>query len=155
MTQEIDMRAAKMSVVTHVLVVGLLGLAWLSGVAVWWGQTAGLVMDPELLTEMPPPWVHPVLVFHGCLFPFLCGIFGYLVASHFHSGWKLKANRVSGLLMDSVFLIQIFSGVGLYYAGEMRDLIIWIHRIAGASTPVFLGLHWFMAHRWVRSLQES
>jgi len=152
MTPELDRRAAKMSVVTHVLVIGLLGLAFLSGVAVWWGQTAGLVEDPELLIEVPPQWVRPVMVFHGCLFPFLCGIFGYLVTSHFHPGWKLKANRVSGLLMDSVFLILIFSGVGLYYVGEGREIVIWIHRLSGAATPVFLGLHWFVAYRWTKDI---
>ena len=97
-----------------------------------------------------PEWVRSLLVFHGCLLPFQCGLFGYLVAVHFKPGWQLGVNRVSGLAMDSVFVVLILSGVGLYYVGENREIIVWIHRIAGAASPVFLGLHWFLGHRWAK-----
>lgn len=143
-------RKARLSLVVHLLVVGLLLASFLSGIVIWWGQTAGAVENELTMMVQAPDWVRPLIVFHGCLFPFQCGLFGYLVRAHFQPGWDLGANRISGLAMDLVFIVMILSGVGLYYAGEQRELIVWIHRISGSTVPVFLGLHWYLGQRWAK-----
>ena len=145
-------RKARLSAITHVLVVALLATSFVSGVLIWWGQTAGALENEFTMMVQAPSWVQPLIVFHGCLFPLQCGLFGYLVRAHFKPGWELGANRVSGLAMDFVFVMMILSGVGLYYVGEGRETVVWVHRISGASVPVFLGLHWYFGHQWAKKL---
>lgn len=148
-------RPARLSPLVHWLVTGLLLAAFGSGVLIWWGQTAGAIEDELSLTRRAPDWVRSLLVFHGCLYPLQCGLFGYLIAAHFHPGWKLRANRVSGLLTDLVFLGQILSGTLLYYAGDWRETIVWVHRLTGAGFPVVLGLHWWLGVRWAREAEAA
>lgn len=127
-------------------IVLLLGAAFFSGLAVWWGQT----IQSEQMTA--PTWLHPVLVLHGCLFPVQCILFGILLAHHIRMGWQLRANLLSGFVMEAVFFGLIATGAGLYYAGseEWRERLIWAHRLFGLALPLTLGIHWFMGLRWAR-----
>ncbi len=141
-------RPARLSTLVHVLVIASLSAAFLSGILIWWGQTLGAVEDELTLMKRAPDWVSSLLVFHGCLYPVQCCVFGYLIATHFHPGWKLRANLVSGFVTDAFFLGQIISGVCLYYMGEWRETVVWVHRVIGAGFPLVLGVHWVMGKRW-------
>jgi hypothetical protein len=129
-----------------VAIVLLLALNFLSGVAVWWGQT---IQAGQLQT---PGWLRRMLVLHGCMFPVQCVLFGILLAHHIRVGWQLRANLFSGLAMEFVFAGLIATGAGLYYVGaeEWRERLVWAHRVLGLLMPVALGVHSVMGVRWGR-----
>lgn len=128
----------------HWLVAGLLALSFLSGVAVWFGQT---VQARELAA---PAWLHPMLVLHGALNPFQCALFGWLAFQHIRVGWRMRANLLTGFAMEFVFAGLILTGLGLYYAGSpaWRDGFVWAHRVLGLLLPVSLAVHWVAGLRW-------
>ena len=129
-----------------VAIVLLLAGGFVTGIAVWWGQT----LQMERLAA--PDWLRPALVLHGWLFPAQCILFGVLLCHHIRVGWQLRANLLSGFVMEGVFLGLIVTGAGLYYAGseEWRERLIWTHRVLGLALPLTLGIHWFMGLRWGR-----
>lgn len=146
MNSQIDpgTRPSRLSLLVHVALVVLLAVSFASGLAVWRGQ---FLQAEELVS---PGWLRPALVLHGCLFPLQCVLFGVLLANHVRLGWQLRANLVSGFVMEAVFVGLILTGAGLYYVGaeDWRERIIWTHRLLGLALPVTLGVHWFMGHRW-------
>jgi len=134
-----------------VTIVLLLAGGFISGVLVWWGQT---IQAEQLAT---PVWLRPMLVLHGCLFPFQCILFGVLLAHHIRVGWQLRANLLSGFTMELVFAGLILTGIGLYYAGseEWRERLIGTHRVLGLALPLTLAGHWFMGLRWGRRISAQ
>ena len=144
-------RPSRIGTLGIVAIVLLLAVNFLSGVAVWWGQT----IQAEQLES--PVWLRPMLVLHGCLFPVQCVLFGILLAHHIRVGWQLRANLLSGFAMEAVFAGLILTGVGLYYVGadDWREWLVWAHRILGLGLPLTLGLHCFMGLRWGRRAEAS
>ena len=130
------------------LIALLLGLSFFTGVFIWWGQT---LRDRD---SAAPVWLHACTVAHGTLNPFLTGLFGYLVCHHIRIGWELRANLATGFAMELVFLVQILTGVGIYYAGAQawHDGFVWTHRVCGLLFPLAIALHWAAARRYVRRL---
>ena len=143
-------RPSRLHPLAQALVVLLLLISFASGAMVWWGQTI------QLQQSEAPAWLHGCLVVHGCLNPFLCGLFGYLSYQHFRTGWQLRANLVMGFLLEGLFLGLILSGVGLYYAGgeDWRNRLILIHRTLGILLPLGLVGHWVAASRWVKKVAK-
>ena len=139
-------RPSRLSIAAHVIVVGSLAVSFVSGVAIWYGQT----VSGETLT--PPAWLHGARVLHGVLNPVLCAVFGYLVAQHIRYGWALRANWVTGLAMEVIFAALIVSSLAVYYAdeGALRSASMWVHRLCGAALPVVLAVHWISGWQWVR-----
>lgn len=139
-------RPSRLSALAHAIVLGALVLSFISGILVWYGQT---VAENTLAA---PAWLHGCRVLHGVLNPLLCAIFGYLVCQHIRYGWALRANWVSGLAMEAVFLMLIISALTIYYADEggFRSTCVWIHRIAGAALPAVLIGHWIASRLWLK-----
>ena len=139
-------RPSRLSALVHVIVVASLLLSFVSGVLVWYGQTLAQT------AVLPPPWLHGCRVLHGLLNPLLCAIFGYLACQHIRYGWALRANWVSGLAMEGVFLVLIISALAAYYAdeGAFRSAFVWVHRIAGAALPAVLIGHWIASRLWLK-----
>jgi hypothetical protein len=128
----------------------LLGTSFISGALIWWGQT---IQANEMTT---PPWLRACLVLHGALNPFLCVLFGILLCHHIRVGWRMRANLISGFIMELTFATLILTGIGLYYVGsEWRDAVVWIHRICGLLVPVSLGIHWVSGLSWARKAAAS
>ncbi len=144
-------RPARLSTFVHTLVIVTLAAAFVSGVLIWWGQTWGATEDEFTMTKRAPDWVKRLLVFHGCLYPIQCGVFGYLIATHFHPGWKQRANLISGVITDAFFVGQVVSGLCLYYSGDWRDTFVWVHRLTGAGFPLVLGAHWVLGKKWAEN----
>ena len=103
-----------------------------------------------------PPWLHGLLVLHGCLNPFLCALFGFLCCQHIRMGWHLKANLVTGFSIEFVFAGLILSGAGLYYAGstEWRNTFLWSHRVLGLLLPLGLAAHWAAGLHWAKKVAK-
>ena len=143
-------RPSRLPLFTHVVVVLLLSLSFISGLLVWQGQRieAEIIATPVWLHT----WLHASVVLHGSLNPFLCVLFGYLCCQHIRVGWQLRANFVTGITMEIVFGGLILSGVGLYYAGaaESRDVCVQTHRILGLLLAPVLGMHWVAGLRWAK-----
>jgi hypothetical protein len=139
-------RPSRLGALAHVIVVAALGLSFVTGVLVWYGQG---VTETAL---SPAVWPHRLRVMHGFLNPLLCAIFGYLVCQHIRYGWALRANWVSGLVMEGVFLLLIASSLVLYYGdeGAFRTASVWAHRLAGAGLPAVVLAHWLAARKWVK-----
>lgn len=139
-------RPSRLPLLGQVAVLVLLATSFVSGVLIWWGQT---IQARELTT---PPWLHGCLVLHGSLNPLLCVLFGILVCHHIRVGWVMRANLLSGLVMEAVFAGLIASGVGLYYAGDdkAREWVLWIHRALGLSMPLALAAHWLTGLAWAK-----
>ena len=140
-------RPSRLSPLTHIAVVTLLSLSFLSGVVVWAGQSA------QARTMETPAWLPGLLAFHGWLNPFQCALLGYLCCQHIRIGWQLKANLLTGFSMEFVFAGLILSGTGLYYAGsaDWRNTFLWAHRVLGLLLPLSLGAHWIAGWRWAVS----
>ena len=102
-----------------------------------------------------PDGLQNIRVFHGCLYPLQTVLFGYLLCQHIRYGWQLRANRISGFLMEACFAGLILTGTGLYYLSSdvLREVCQQIHSVLGVFLPISLGVHWSAARRWVRSLQ--
>ena len=139
-------RPSRLTALGQVAVTVLLAAGFLSGLALWWGQT----LQAEQGTT--PTWFRPVLVLHGCLFPVQCILFGFLLCHHIRVGWQLRANLISGFAMELAFAGLIVTGAGLYYVGseEWRERLVWAHRVLGLLVPVTLAIHWIMGLRWAR-----
>ena len=139
-------RPSRLSLFVHVFVVGALLLSFISGLALWYGQS---LADH---VPMPPPWLRPWRVLHGGLNPILCGVFGYLCCQHIRYGWALRANWVSGFTMEGVFLLLILSALPIYYAGDggLRQACVFLHRVLGAALPVVLIAHWIAGQMWAK-----
>jgi len=139
-------RPSRLSSVVRVLVVGALLLSFISGVALWYGQS----LAEHALA--PPLWLRPWRLLHGGLNPVLCGVFGYLCCQHIRYGWALRANWISGFTMEGVFLLLILSALPIYYAGDgtFRQACVFLHRALGAALPVVLIVHWIAAQIWVK-----
>ena len=140
-------RPSRLSALAHVVVVASLLLSFVSGVLVWYGQTLAQT------AVLPPLWLHGCRVLHGILNPLLCAVFGYLACQHIRYGWALRANWISGLAMESVFLILIISASAIYYADEggFRSVWVWVHRITGAALPAVLIGHWIASRFWLKN----
>jgi hypothetical protein len=143
-------RPSRLPLFTHVTVVLLLSLSFISGLLVWQGQRA-----QEHAMETPL-WLHPAVVLHGMLNPFLCVLFGYLCSQHIRFGWQLRANLLTGFMMEIIFGGLILSGIGLYYAGsaEWRNLCVQTHRILGLLLAPGLGIHWVAGLRWAKTISK-
>jgi len=143
-------RPSRLPLFTHVAVVLLLSLSFISGLLVWQGQRV------QAATMESPVWLHAAVVLHGILNPFLCVLFGYLCCQHIRFGWQLRANLLTGLTMEFIFAGLILSGIGLYYAGaaESRNLCVETHRILGLLLAPGLGMHWVAGLRWARKKSE-
>lgn len=152
MTQPLNAaeRPNRLSVATHVITLALLGLSFISGVLVWRG------LHLQEARAETPEWLRGWVVLHGALNPLLCMLFGYFLCDHIRLGWRLRANRLTGLLMETCFAALILTGVGLYYSGgeSFRGFWVTAHRALGVALPVCLGAHWIAGRRW-GSQQES
>jgi len=139
-------RPSRLPLFTHVAVVLLLSLSFISGLAVWQGQRV------REQTMDVPVWLHGAVVLHGVLNPFLCGLFGYLCCQHIRLGWQLRANLLTGIAMEIIFGGLIFTGAGLYYTGaeEWRSMLARTHELLGLLLPAGLGTHWLAGARWAK-----
>ena len=140
-------RPNRLTLAVHTITLVILGLSFVSGVLIWRG-----VHLQQTYSETPI-WLRACVVFHGTLNPFLCGLFGYFVCDHIRLGWQLRANRITGLLMEVCFAGLILTGIGLYYSGGegFRAFCVTAHRILGLALPTCLAAHWVAANRWVQS----
>ena len=140
-------RPSRLSFLAHIAVIGLLGLSFISGAIIWYGQRAnelGELAQPSFALQR---W----RTLHGVLNPFLCILFGALLVQHIRLGWQMKANRLSGVFMEAAFALLILTGVGIYYAPETwQEPLVSAHRITGLLLPVSLTLHWIAAQIWVK-----
>jgi hypothetical protein len=142
-------RPSRLPFLIHSLVVLTLALSFISGVIVWYGQTLNADTGEQKLN------VRGWLLLHGYLNPLLCIVFGYLLALHIRYGWAMRANWLSGLIMEAIFAVQIVTGVLLYYAAESwRPSTQQIHHYAGLLLPLALIVHWIASQFWVKKVQN-
>lgn len=142
-------RPSRLPLAIEIITTVLLALSFISGLFFWWGST-------QLEQLEPPRWLNACRIFHGLLNPFLCGLFGYLLCQHIRYGWQLKANRLSGFLIEGVLLVLIISGLGLYYVGaeKARTAAVWIHRWVGVLLPLVFVVHWVAGKRWAKKISK-
>ena len=76
-------------------------------------------------------------------------VLGSLVLAHMRRAWVLRRNRVSGLVLASIFVVLIASGYALYYFGseELRPVISAIHWLLGLVCAPLLVLHIALGRR--------
>lgn len=128
----------------------------------WW--VAGLVLLTGLLLvpgvldtklDIPVPWHLDgdqrlwVAAGHLLVTLAIVGISGALWAVHMLRGWRMKRNRLTGVLMVSLLIVLVLSAVGIYYLGDeiaskwaslvhtglglIIGLIIWLHVLIGRA----------------------
>jgi hypothetical protein len=141
-------RPNRLTPAVHSLTLGLLTLSFISGVLIWRG------LHLQNAESETPAWLRACVIFHGALNPFLCALFGYFLFDHIRVGWQLRANRITGFLMETCFAALILSGVGLYYSGgeSFRGFCVIAHRVLGLALPVCLIAHWIAGRRWASAI---
>ena len=146
---DVSSRPSRLPRWVEILTATLLGLSFITGGLFWLGQSKLQELDP-------PRWLNFCRIAHGCLNPFLCALFGYLLCQHIRYGWALKINRPSGFVIEAIMGGLIFSAVGLYYLGNeaMRNTVLWIHRGLGLALPFGFVAHWIAARRWVKKISK-
>lgn len=143
-------RPSRLSKATRYTLAILFLASFFTGVLIWIGQS---MLTAETAT---PAWLHLSLVAHGCLNPFLCAMFGWLLRQHVRIGWHLKANLPTGMFLEGCFAGLILTGVGLYYAGpDVREPIVWMHRLLGIAFPAALWIHWAAGLKWASKLRSG
>ena len=144
-------RPNRLTPAVHVIMLLFLTASFISGVLIWRGVH---LQETRLET---PTWLRACVVLHGTLNPFLCAVFGYFLCDHIRIGWQLRANRISGFLMETCFAALILTGLGLYYSGgeSFRDFFVIAHRILGLAMPVCLVAHWIAGQRWASRIEAS
>ena len=75
-------RPSRLPALTHITVVVLLSLSFISGLGVWRGE----ILQARSLET--PAWLHGSLILHGCLNPLLCVLFAGT------SGWDGNSKRI-------------------------------------------------------------
>jgi hypothetical protein len=143
-------RPSRLPPFIHAIVLVLLLAAFVSGAVVWYGQTVNAGLDEPTFP------IRGWLLLHGALNPFLCILFGYLLSHHIRYGWELRANWMTGLIMELTFAILILSGAGLYYFPEKwRATTLLIHHYVGLLLPLALIAHWIASHLWIKKISKS
>jgi hypothetical protein len=140
-------RPNRLTPAVHATTLILLTASFISGLLIWRGT---YLQQAQLET---PSWLRACVVAHGLLNPFLCALFGYFVCDHIRIGWQIRANRLSGFLMEACFAGLILTGIGLYYSGgeHMRTFWVFAHRAFGVALPVSLAAHWIAGYRWAQA----
>lgn len=82
-------------------------------------------------------------VAHGVLSLVMLVIFGSMLPVHVRSGWRSKANFISGTSLLTALSILSLSGVALYYVAneQVRSATTWLHEIVGAASVIVCLLH--------------
>src|SRR4051812_24126457 len=105
-------RPPRIPVWARIIILLFLLLSFVSGILIWWGQTL------QESRDVAPAWLHLLSVVHGSLYPVQCIVFGALAVQHIRIGWQMRANLISGFLMEFIFVGLILTGAGLYYVGS-------------------------------------
>ena len=141
-------RATQISPGTLTLLVSLLVVSFISGIGLWYVHE-----QREKFADLPW-WTSMCRTVHGVVNPAICVVFGVLWSGHIRGGWRMGVNRKSGVALSTIVVLLIGTGVGLYYSGE-QHLYFSIHLAAGLALGLMLPIHWILARRWVRSVQDA
>ena len=139
-------RPSRMTVTFQALGGAALAVSFITGLLLFIGESGR--------EEEPLPWMHTCLVLHGILNAVLCGFFGYLLARHIPSGWTMRVNRGTGVLLIVVSVGLIVTGLGRYY-GSSREIYYWVHFVLGLILPVGVGFHIWLGQRWARKVERT
>lgn len=140
-------RATQLSRLFLALLTTSLVLSFVTGIGLWYVHE-----QREKIAEGRgelPGWTSLCQSAHGLLNPLLCVLFGMLVA-HIAGGWRMRANRKTGVALTTAFALLIATGAALYYS-EFRHFYFTIHLLAGLLLPIFMAMHWASARKWIRA----
>jgi hypothetical protein len=112
--------------VYRALLYAVLGALFLSGVLWEAGTARALLMQ-----------------IHGAAAMATLVLLGALLARHVPTGWTVRANRVSGVLLLGASLLLVVTGYALYYAGSelVREYAGRVHLWLGIGVAVAFLLH--------------
>lgn len=125
----------------------ILLLSFISGAVLCYGEYLSR-------RDLPPSWRHQWLTLHGVLTPLICVFYGALWTSHIAGGFKMRANRSSGVSVTIFFSVLILSSLGLYYSNH-REFFFWIHIIPGFLLPFALAAHLLLGKRWAGQASKT
>lgn len=147
-------RPTQLTQFTIILLVSLLSLSFLTGLGLWYvhEQREKMAEDPDVQL---PRWTSLCQTSHGLLNPAISAVFGFLWFAHIRGGWRMRANRKSGGTMTTLMIVLIATGVGLYYDDKRRHFWFTLHLLAGLLIAFGLPVHWLVARKWVRSLENG
>jgi len=137
-------RPTQLSRATLVILCGLLGVSFVSGLGLW------LVHELREEGGDVPRWASACQTLHGLVNPAICTLFGYLWFAHIRGGWKMGVNWRSGGSLTVLLSVLIVTGAGLYYAASGRHTWFTIHLLAGLLLAAILPIHWWLARRWAK-----
>jgi uncharacterized membrane protein YfcA len=82
-------------------------------------------------------------VLHGAMSLAMLVVFGSMLPVHVRSGWRSKANFISGTSLLTALSILSLSGAALYYVAneQLRWATTWIHELVGAASVIVCLLH--------------
>lgn len=129
---------------------------WHASLALLWGSGAlWLVLHhfsraPGDFGDLPHPLEIWCLRLHGLAMFLVLVLLGTLITSHGPGAWRVKRQRRSGMVMNSVFIWLAGTGYALYYfAGEREESwVAPLHWGVGLAVPLLLLFH--LRHGWRR-----
>jgi hypothetical protein len=147
-------RPTQLTRFTIILLIGLLGLSFVTGLGLWYVHEQREKMAEDPAAELPD-WTSLCQTTHGLLNSAISAVFGYLWFAHVRGGWRMRANRKSGGTMTALMIVLIATGVGLYYDDARRHFWFTLHLLAGLLIAFATPVHWVVARKWVRSIEAA
>src|SRR3989337_2194286 len=93
----IDGRPTRLNRIILILGALVLAVEFVTAIGLWQAH------EIQEYSDEPPQWAGTVRKIHGLFNPLACILFGYLLYAHIPLGWKMRANRVSGVVMTATF----------------------------------------------------
>jgi hypothetical protein len=112
---------------------------------------SGLLLIPNALDmrlewdvswSLPSEWRLGVVALHATVAFLIASQLGALWSVHMRIGWRHHKNLKTGLSLVTILLGLVFTGVGIYYAGEDWSVPASAsHIVIGLLVPCILVLH--------------
>ncbi len=124
-----------------------LGLLWVTGCV--WLVLHYFFQVPTDFGTAPHPLQPSLIAVHGVLAIAAVFFFGWIAGTHVGDNWGRKMNRTTGIVLISLGVLLVLTGLGSYYltSENLRPINAAIHEIAGVLAVVPALVHWLRNRR--------
>jgi hypothetical protein len=105
-------------------------------------------MAHDIHLELSGMRSHSLLVAHGMSAALALMAFGAVMPAHIRVAWRARRNRTTGIMLSTLLIALVISGLLLYYGSEdIRQAIVWSHWVMGGLGMMLFPLHFVWGQR--------